>query len=289
VLIMRPLSCLSDASLASVRAVFTDIDDTLTTDGRLSAEAYSALERLHDAGLAVVPITGRPAGWCDMIARFWPVAGVVGENGALYFAYRSDERKMDQRYFASTEERLANRKRLDILRERILREVPGTGIASDQFYREADLAIDVCEDVEPLPKQAVDRVLAIFAEAGACAKLSSIHVNGWFGAYDKLSMTRLFTADVLGFDLDAEKDSVLFIGDSPNDGPMFGFFPLSCGVANIRAFSGSDITLPAFVTEGHGGSGFVEVTERLLAARGRAACPPARPSREGALGGGAHG
>jgi 3-deoxy-D-manno-octulosonate 8-phosphate phosphatase KdsC-like HAD superfamily phosphatase len=151
------------------------------------------------------------------------------------------------------------------------------------------LAIDVCEDVKPLPKHAVDRVLAIFAEAGATAKLSSIHVNGWFGSYDKLSMTRHFTADVLGFDLDAEKDHVLFVGDSPNDGPMFGFFPLSCGVANIRAFAESDITLPAFVAEGHGGSGFVEVAERLLAARGAAACPPASPSRGGALREVAHG
>lgn len=264
---MRPLSDLPAAALGDIRAVFTDIDDTLTSDGRLPAEAYAALERLEAAGIAVVPITGRPAGWCDMIARFWPVAGVVGENGAFYFAYDRAERKMIQRFFASDDERRRNRARLDVLRERILREVPGTGIASDQLYREADLAIDVCEDVAPLPKSAVDRVLAIFAEAGAVAKLSSIHVNGWFGDYDKLSMTRRFAADLLDSDLDRDKDCFVFVGDSPNDGPMFGFFPLSCGVANIRDFADGQVTLPAYVANGHGGAGFVEVAERILAAR----------------------
>lgn len=264
---MRPVSSLPDARLREVRAVFTDIDDTLTSDGRLPADAYTALEQLHESGLAVVPITGRPAGWCDMIARFWPVAGVVGENGAFYFAYQRGERRMIQRFFASPEERQANRARLDGLRETILREVPGTGIASDQLYREADLAIDICEDVPPLPKPAVDRVLRIFADAGAIAKLSSIHVNGWFGDYDKLSMSRLFAADILGFDLDAEKERVVFIGDSPNDGPMFGFFPNSCGVANIRDFANGGVVLPAYVAEGHGGSGFVEIARRILDAR----------------------
>ncbi len=277
---MRPVSSLPDARLVEVRAVFTDIDDTLTSDGRLPADAYAALERLHDAGLAVVPITGRPAGWCDMIARFWPVAGVVGENGAFYFAYQRDERRMAQRFFASPEERRVNRARLDSLRDTILREVPGTGIASDQLYREADLAIDICEDVPPLPKPEVDRVLRIFADAGAIAKLSSIHVNGWFGDYDKLSMSRLFAADILGFDLDAEKERVVFIGDSPNDGPMFGFFPNSCGVANIRDFADGGVVLPAYVADGHGGAGFVEIAQRILDARAAAGLPAVFASRD---------
>jgi HAD superfamily hydrolase (TIGR01484 family) len=266
-MIMRPLDDLSDQTLAAVTAVFTDIDDTLTLDGRLPAQAYGALERLAAAGLDVVPITGRPAGWCDMIARFWPVTGIVGENGAFYFAYRREERRMVQRFFASDEERRVNRSRLVALRDTILREVPGAGIASDQLYREADLAIDVCEDVPPLAKAEVDRVLDLFKAAGAIAKLSSIHVNGWFGDYDKLSMSRIFAADILGLDLDAAKDRIVFVGDSPNDGPMFGFFPNSCGVANIRDFADDAAHLPAFVAGGRGGDGFVEIADRILAAR----------------------
>jgi HAD superfamily hydrolase (TIGR01484 family) len=264
---MRPISQIPTDRLAEIHTVFTDIDDTLTLEGRLPAEAYLALQRLSEIGIDVVPITGRPAGWCDMIARLWPVKGIVGENGAFYFSYRKETRKLVQRFVAGAEERRVNRLKLDALQARILREVPGTGIASDQLYREADLAIDVCEDVDPLPDEAVDRVLAIFAESGAVAKLSSIHVNGWFGQYDKLSMTRLFADDVLGLDLEAEKARMLFVGDSPNDSPMFAYFPYSCGVANIRAYEHAGIALPAFVAEGRGGTGFVEIAERLLTAK----------------------
>ena len=265
---MRPLAILEDAKLAKTHTIFTDIDDTLTTDGRLPAKAYEALERLDGAGLAVVPITGRPAGWCDMIARFWPVRGVVGENGAFYFSYDRHGRRMAQRFFASKDERLANRSKLDELRRKILSEVPGAGVASDQTYREADLAIDVCEDVPPLSRADIERVLAIFAQAGAKAKLSSIHVNGWFGSYDKLSMTRLFAADVLGFNLDDERARAVFVGDSPNDAPMFAFFPQSCGVANIADFALDRISLPAYVAQHRGADGFVEIADRLLAAKG---------------------
>lgn len=264
---MRPLSDLPASVLSQVNVVLTDIDDTLTSEGQLHAEPYSALEQLARAGFSVVPITGRPAGWCDMIARFWPVAGVVGENGAFYFSYDRQARKMRQRFFATDAERRENRRKLDALRDRILREVPGTGIASDQLYREADLAIDVCEDVEPLPQGEVDRVLALFKEAGAVAKLSSIHVNGWFGAYDKLSMTRVFATDVLGIDLDADKSRFVFVGDSPNDGPMFSYFPNSCGVANVIDFEGGGTALPAYVASRRGGGGFVEIANRLLATR----------------------
>lgn len=264
---LRPLSTLDASALSGIAAVFTDIDDTLTSDGRLPAAAYEALERLDAAGLSVVPITGRPAGWCDMIARFWPVAGVVGENGAFYFSYRREEKRMVQRFFATDEERRRNRARLTELREVILREVPGTGIASDQLYREADLAIDVCEDVPPLPKAAVDRVLDLFASAGAIAKLSSIHVNGWFGDYDKLAMSRIFARDILGIDLDEDRERIVFVGDSPNDGPMFDFFPLSFGVANVLDFKDAVKQLPSFVARGRGGEGFVEVADLVLAAR----------------------
>jgi hypothetical protein len=134
---MRPIGDLDPAILSGCVAVLTDIDDTLTTEGQLPADAYAALERLARAGLPVVPITGRPAGWCDMIARLWPVAGVVGENGAFYFSYDRPARKMRQKFFASDSERRANRLKLDQLRTRILAAVPGAGIASDQLYREA--------------------------------------------------------------------------------------------------------------------------------------------------------
>ncbi len=268
---MRPLSGLPTEIARNLVGVFTDIDDTLTTDGRLPAAAYDALERLHESGLAVVPITGRPAGWCDMVARFWPVTGVVGENGAFYFRYDHAARHMARHFAAEAAERADNRRKLESLAERILNEVPGAAIASDQLYREADLAIDFREDVPPLPPDAVDRIVALFEQAGAVAKVSSIHVNGWFGDYDKLSMTRVFVRDVLGLDLEPAKARFIFCGDSPNDEPMFDFFPFACGVANVRDFAARMKALPAFVSEARGGAGFVEIANRILSARQRVA------------------
>jgi HAD superfamily hydrolase (TIGR01484 family) len=264
---VKPLSAYPASTARALRAVFTDIDDTLTRDGRLPADAYAAVERLSNAGIAVVPITGRPAGWCDMIARFWPVAGVVGENGAFYFAYDPASRQMRRSYVASETERESNREKLTSLGARILKEVPGSAISADQAYREADLAIDFCEDVPPLPKASIDRIVQIFEDAGASAKVSSIHVNGWFGQYDKLSMTRRFVAEIMDLDLEKSKDNFAFCGDSPNDAPMFRFFPHAVGVANVKDFPG---LAPTYVAEGRGGAGFVEFADLVLDARASA-------------------
>lgn len=264
---MKPLAAMPAAISSEIIGVFTDIDDTITTDGRLPAAAYAALERLSDAGLAVVPITGRPAGWCDMVARFWPVAGVVGENGAFYFSYDHAQRRMIRRFMLDAAARAEGRKRLERVTQQVLAEVPGAAVASDQLYRESDLAIDFCEDVPALSKAAVDRIVSVFHAAGATAKVSSIHVNGWFGSYDKLSMTRLFAEEILGLDLERTKDRFVYCGDSPNDAPMFGFFPNACGVANVRDFVGRIDALPAYVSKSRGGAGFVEIATMILNAR----------------------
>src|SRR5690606_4589272 len=141
-------------------------------------------------------------------------------------------------YAKSAEERRADRERLDRLRERILCEVKGAGVASDQDYRIADLAIDYCEDVPRLDDKAVQRIVEIFEEEGATAKVSSIHVNGWFGTYDKLSMARRCLKENFDADIDDEETNaaVVFVGDSPNDQPMFAFFRNGVGVANIRNY-----------------------------------------------------
>ena len=264
---MNPLSGFSASARAGVRYVLTDIDDTLTLEGRLVPEAFVAMARLQAAGIRVVPITGRPAGWCDHIARMWPVEGVVGENGAMYFHYDTGARRMVRRYWKEDAQRAVDRRKLDELAQRIPREVPGAKVASDQAYREADLAIDFCEDVPPLPREAVLRIVALFEEAGAVAKISSIHVNGWFGDYDKLAMTRRFFSEVFSEDLEALGEAVVFCGDSPNDAPMFAAFHHGVGVANIMAFRELLDAEPRWVTPSPGGLGFAELAEALLEAR----------------------
>jgi HAD superfamily hydrolase (TIGR01484 family) len=259
---MKPLSELRNAT--RLRGLLFDIDDTLTTEGRLTAEAYSALERLHAAGRRTIAVTGRPAGWCDHIARMWPVDAVVGENGAFYFRFEGG--KLRKRHHDSDAERAAKRARLGAIAERILAVVPGSALASDQPYREADLAIDYCEDVPRLPLEDAERIAALMRDAGLTAKVSSIHVNGWFGEYDKLAMTRTLFAEAFDTDLDAVNDEFAFAGDSPNDAPMFAYFAHSIGMANVARFTGHLVAEPKYVTRREAGAGFAELVRHLLGA-----------------------
>ena len=262
---MLPLERFPSPQRQAVRGLLTDIDDTLTTEGRLTAAAYAALERLHAAGFKVVPVTGRPAGWCDHIARMWPVDGVVGENGAFWMRYDAGAGKL-KTVFAGRPP--ADRQaRIDALAKEIIAAVPGCALASDQFCRIADLAIDYCEDVAPLPPAAVNEIVRRMEAAGMRAKVSSIHVNGWFGDYDKLSTTKRMLTEEFGVSLDdpAEQQRWVFVGDSPNDAPMFGFFPNSVGVANVMDFADRLEVKPAYVTQARAGAGFVELCEALLA------------------------
>jgi HAD superfamily hydrolase (TIGR01484 family) len=261
---MRPLAGLVRGP---IRGLFFDIDDTMTSEGRLTAAAYGALERWHAAGRLAVPITGRPAGWCDHIARMWPVDAVVGENGAFWFRYDRQKRVLEKRFLTGEAQRAANRARLATVRDRILAAVPGSALASDQLYREADLAIDFCEDVPPLPLSDAERIAALMRAEGMTARISSIHVNGWFGDYDKLGMTRTLARERLDIDLDTEKPAYVFAGDSPNDAPMFAYFPNSVGVANVRRYGALLASEPAFITRHESGQGFAELVDHLLGDR----------------------
>ena len=249
---MKPIGKMPKAIKKRIRYVLADIDDTLTLNGRLPAAVFGAMERLQKAAIRMIPITGRPAGWCDHIARMWPVDGIVGENGAFYFYYDGNQCKMHRRYFIAEEQRRADRDKLASLQKEILNKIPGCRVSADQRYREADLAIDYCEDVAPLPMADVDRIVALFEAAGARAKISSIHVNGWFGDYDKLGMLKRLLREEHGHDLEdpAVAETFLYVGDSPNDQPMFAFFPQSVGVANVRDFADRMTALPVYVTEG---------------------------------------
>lgn len=245
--------------------VLTDIDDTLTDEGLLGPEAYLAMWKLAKAGIHLIPVTGRPAGWCEMIARVWPVSGVIGENGGFYFRYK--DRKMERHFVHDFEAQIENRKKLEKIQAEILTSVPGSAIASDQFCRFMDLAIDFCEDVPKLPKKEVDRIVEIFHKYGAQAKVSSIHVNGWFGNYNKLSMALEFLKSEFGMSAEQAKTRCCFCGDSPNDEPMFEFFPMSFAVANISEFMDQIQHQPAFVAPDRGGLGFSKIVERILAGR----------------------
>ncbi|MBN1837368.1 MAG: HAD-IIB family hydrolase [Spirochaetales bacterium] len=261
----RPIDEIPAELCRELESFFTDIDDTITQDGLLLAESYGALWELHRAGLEVVVVTGRPAGWCDHIARMWPVAAVIGENGAFYYAYDRQARRMQRRNLISEEERREGRRRLERVRERVLAEVPGCGIAADQPFRLVDLAVDFREDVEPLGSEAVEAICRIAAQEGAVCKVSSIHVNCWYGSFDKVSGVRRFLED-RGRELSEERQRrrILFTGDSPNDEPMFRALPHTVAMANIASFLPQLAFPPEYITRQESARGFAEAVEIIL-------------------------
>ncbi len=250
-----------------IRGLLFDIDETLSTEGKLTATAYGAMERLKRAGRLVVPITGRPAGWCDHIARMWPVDAVVGENGAFYFKYEHARRRMIRIFDRDDNQRAKDRQRLQTAYASLKQRLPELTLASDQAFRISDLAIDVCEDIPTLPQDTVLAVLEQLRAAGLSAKLSSIHINTWVGDFDKLSMASRLLTNEFRLELAADQGKLAYIGDSPNDEPMFRAFELSVGVRNVTAFAHSMQHLPKYVTTLSSGFGFQEFAERLVRAR----------------------
>lgn len=244
-----------------INFLLTDIDDTLTDEGFLGPEAYQSIWDLHQKGIHVIPVTGRPAGWCELIARQWPVSGIIGENGGFYFRYAN--KKMMRHFYFNQKTQKENRQKLNQLEAEILKQVPGCDLASDQFCRLMDLAIDFCEDVPALPKTSVDKIVEIFHKHGAQAKVSSIHVNGWFGDYNKLTMTLEFLKREFNISATEAKNVCAFSGDSPNDEPMFEYFPNSFAVANINNFITQIKYKPSYVSNSRGGKGFAEIASVL--------------------------
>lgn len=257
---MKPASRFSNR----IRFLLTDIDDTLTSEGELHAEAFAALWDLKLSGVQVIPVTGRPAGWCDMIARFWPVAGVIGENGGFYFRYNSKTKKMIRHYVFPEQTQLKNQKKLQALGKKILKAVPGCAISADQFSRQMDLAIDFCEDVPRISEKKVLKIQSLFEKAGAQAKISSIHVNGWFGEYTKLSQSLNFLKKELKVSEKQAQKICAFVGDSPNDEPMWTYFPHSFGVANVKDFEKQIRNPPNYILSERGGQGFADLARLII-------------------------
>ncbi len=259
---MKKLNEFIPAQQPKIQFLLTDIDDTLTTHGKLPSCAYDSLWQLHNAGIKIIPITGRPAGWCEMIARFWPVAGIVGENGGFYFKYQNQ--KMHRWFFTDENTMLQNKNKLKTIQSEILKNVPDCAVSSDQFSRLMDLAIDFCEDVSALPNSDIQKIVNIFESFGAIAKISSIHVNGWFGDYNKLTTTFKFLKNEFGLSESEILNQCAFVGDSPNDEPMFEKFPLTFGVGNIQNFSEQLKFKPTYVATLNGGEGFSEIVRKIL-------------------------
>jgi HAD superfamily hydrolase (TIGR01484 family) len=257
-----------------ITGVLTDIDDTLTTAGAITADALSALTALQAAGLPIIAITGRPVGWSQPFALDWPLDAIVAENGAVALftnqkglqPNKYGRKLLSKLYRQDAPTRLANTRRLQQVARRITQEVPGAMLAQDSAGRETDIAIDHSEFTH-LPPARIAQALQIMHSEGMNASVSSIHINGWFGAHNKLAGARWIVRELLGRDLDGEIERWVYVGDSTNDQLMFEAFPNSVGVANVRRFAAELEHQPRYITQYERGVGFAEVAAALLAAR----------------------
>ena len=257
-----------------ITGVLTDIDDTLTTAGAITPEALAALGALRNAGLKVIAITGRPVGWSEPFARDWPIDALVAENGAVALIaneevfLRTSGRPvpLSKLYQVDVQTRAANMVRMQAVLARIERELPGARRATDSPGRETDIAIDHSEFARLGPAQ-IAEVVQLMRSEGLNATVSSIHINGWIGAHNKLEGARWIVRELLGRDLDAERGRWAYIGDSTNDQLMFEAFGNSFGVANVRRFEAQLSHLPRYITRCERGAGFAEMAAALLAAR----------------------
>ncbi|MGE0799258.1 MAG: HAD-IIB family hydrolase [Lautropia sp.] len=271
----QPLDRL-DAS--GLHGIFTDIDDTLTTAGKLPAAVYTALERLRDAGFAIVPVTGRSAGWAHLVLHLWPVDAVVAESGGVCL-YR-DRSGVPRWLYHDDPARIADdRRAIAVAAEQVMAAIPGFALANDNAFRLVDFAIDHSETVVPVDAARIEAAIARLRAAGFSARASTVHINVWRGDFDKAPMALRYLAEIRGAALPAETDRWLFVGDAPNDASMFAAFRRSVGVANLAGFADRLPAPPAFLTRGACGAGFVELAEHLLAARGAAAITSRRTHR----------
>ena len=272
---MQPLSQWLLADRQRITGIFTDIDDTLTTDGAITPDALAALQDLKAAGLEVIAITGRPVGWSVPFSSQWPVDAIVAENGAVLLqnkyknTMKTNEygrKQLLKSYQQDEALRVSNYARMQQVGLRVLQGVPGTLLAQDSAGRETDMAIDHSEFTQ-LPPEKIAQVVAIMQAEGMTASVSSIHINGWYGAHNKLVGANWAVRELFDRALKSEIDRWAYVGDSTNDQLMFEAFPNSIGVANVRRFEAQLEHLPRYITTGERGAGFAEVAKAVLAAR----------------------
>src|SRR5207237_10883142 len=182
---MKPLSELATVA-GGLRGIFCDIDDTLTHDGALVPAAYQAIVDAKKAGLHVVPVTGRPAGWVEVLAALRPVDAAIAENGAVAVV-REGARKLRRVWWDDEPTRAAQRKQLQAIRDDVLAHVPRARLADDNWLRLADLAFDVGETQQLAPDE-IDAICARIRAAGAHVLVSSVHAHAFYGDHDKAAM-----------------------------------------------------------------------------------------------------
>lgn len=246
-----------------VRALFSDIDGTMTTGDRIEASTYLALERLGESGIPVIMVTGRSSGFAHAAMKMTPVPVVVSENGGVTFV--REGKTLHKLYGVPPASLPEWRRRMNDVVAEVVSKVPGARLSSDSKYREVDLALDWNEEVS-LPVEAAEAMVKIIRKAGLTATRSSVHVNFGPPHFDKLSACMTVVRQVLGGDGN-DLSQYVYVGDALNDAPMFGGFPTSVGVANIKQWWDELDFKPQYITELPEGAGLRELIAHIMSLR----------------------
>ena len=257
---MDPIERLSAQEASRITGLLFDLDDTLLDGTRLGEAAYSSLFRLREAGLVLVGVTGRPSGWVEVLARQWPVDGMVAENGAVACEVVNDKLRIVD--FAASE-RARRRERLETIVADLRGRFPVLVPSDDTNARRTDAAFDIGEHEHVAP-EVVAEVRAAAAALGARTITSSVHLHVTLDGANKASGATRFLAARFGWDTTASLGRLAFIGDSENDEACFSAFHTTIAVRNFR---GRPTVLPRFVTSAPRGAGFAEAARTLLSRR----------------------
>jgi hydroxymethylpyrimidine pyrophosphatase-like HAD family hydrolase len=245
-----------------IRLVATDMDGTLTQAGKFTPELLQSLVDLQTAGIAVVIVTGRSAGWVQGIASYLPIVGAIAENGGLF--YWGDD--PTPHWLVSIPDLGEHRQQLHTLFSQLQTTFPHLKESADNRFRLTDWTFDV-QGVSPLELQAIgDRC----QQQGWGFTYSTVQGHIKRPEQDKgVALETVLKNHFAQYEHrdkhQGDRHYVLTIGDSPNDESLFHpqRFPLSIGVANIQHYLEQMTDRPAYVTAGSEAAGFCEVA-RLL-------------------------
>lgn len=252
-----PLVNLSHKRCQRVKVVATDFDGTLTENNQLTTSAIVALSQLQTAGIDVIIVTGRSAGWVNALRNYLPVAGAIAENGGLYYA--NAETSPD--FLVSIPAITEYRQELANVFQEIRRRFPHRQEATDNAFRFTDWTFDVAG----LSVRDLEEIANICQKHGYSFTYSSVQCHIKPQEQDKAKGLQTVLKQYFP---QLTPEQILTIGDSPNDESLFNpeLFPLSVGVANIKDYRQQLTYPPAYITEAAEGKGFFELSSYLTSA-----------------------
>jgi HAD superfamily hydrolase (TIGR01484 family) len=251
--------------------VLTDVDDTLTTNGKLLPTTLAAMGRLQAHGIALIPVTGRSTGWAQMMLAQWPVDAVIAEGGAVCICAANpplDQLRPTPGYHQLLHSSIEPKQRAGLLAvlDEVTRQYPQLTYSSDQAFRLVDCALNVAEFGADVNDELIEAALKAIHAAGYAAQASSIHINAWIGRFNKGLGAKEFLEKLYADPSKHDPVAWVAIGDAPNDAGLFEVFPNSVLVANGLPHIAAFKKPPAYKTQAPYGAGFIELADYLIRA-----------------------